>query len=142
MKFGIAARVAFLTTVLTLGLGFLAGYMVYAPLKDVITNRELENLRTATQRNAFNLTSTVRQQRTDVWSLAQRERGEVEGAEQDVLAVQFTRAYRRAQNGDAAARGRLAGLSKEMAKVMHHRLTGDHAPDYIAAHFLFRTKDG
>src|SRR5438105_884579 len=73
MRFGsIAVKMALLASGLVLLTTAITGWVFYDKAKKVLTNQALENLGSDTCRMGYRLTSDLRVQRTDTWSLMQR----------------------------------------------------------------------
>ena len=73
MRFGsIAVKMALLASGLVLLTTAITGWVFYDKAKKVLTNQALENLGNDTCRMGYRLTSDLRGQRTDTWSLMQR----------------------------------------------------------------------
>src|SRR5438128_8941626 len=73
MRFGITARMAVLAAGLVLLMAGITGFFFYDRAKRVLTRHELEDLGNAACRAGYRLTSDLRKQRVDTWSLAQKE---------------------------------------------------------------------
>src|SRR5260370_42643765 len=114
MKFGITAKIAALASVLVLLMTGITGLTFYNSASRVLTSQEFKNLGDDTLRLAYFIDSNVREQRTQVWGLAQRER-------QDSVAWKLLHALEK--DGRHAAGASTADLATAMEKKLRDLLT-------------------
>ena len=127
MKFGITARMAVLASGLVLVTTAVTGWVFYTKARQVLVAQALERLGDNTCQVGQLLTSDIRQQRVDLWTLTQREN-------EKTIGHRLFKALREA-DGDVRA-APVVERTGELKEALHN-LFKKH-PSYTGACFLYR----
>jgi PAS domain S-box-containing protein len=125
MKFGITARMAALATCLVLVMTGITGVVFYRKASRILTGNGLEDLRNRTLQEGNALTSAVRQQRMDTWTLAQED-----NIQKLLKAVQ----HDGGRGPDSPFGDLVQALQKRIETLFKNH------PTYLHASFIYRTK--